>query len=56
MVKETFVITGQHLTNALLDNGEKPSVISAVLKQQATERARKVINLEKKDRWSGYLG
>jgi acyl-CoA dehydrogenase len=45
MVKETFIITsGQYLTNALLDNGEKPSVISAVLKQQATERARTVIN------------
>lgn len=45
MVKETFVITsGQFLTNALLDSGEKPSVISAVLKQQATERARSVIN------------
>lgn len=45
MVKETFIITsGQFLTNALLDNGEKPSVISAVLKQQATERARTVIN------------
>ena len=45
MVKETFIITsGQFLTNALLDSGEKPSVISAVLKQQATERARTVIN------------
>jgi acyl-CoA dehydrogenase len=45
MVKETFIITsGQYLTNALLDSGEKPSVISAVLKQQATERARTVIN------------
>ena len=45
MVKETFIITsGQHLTNSLLDNGEKPSVISAVLKQQSTERARTVIN------------
>ena len=45
MVKETFIMTsGQFLTNALLDNGEKPSVISAVLKQQATERARGVLN------------
>jgi acyl-CoA dehydrogenase len=45
MVKDTFIITsGQFLTNALLDNGEKPSVISAVLKQQATERARGVLN------------
>ena len=44
MVKETFIITGQHLINAMLDNGEKPSVISAILKQQSTERARKVIN------------
>ena len=45
MVKETFIITsGQFLTNALLDHGEKPSVISAVLKQQATERARGVLS------------
>lgn len=35
---------GVKLTNALLDSGEKPSVISAIMKQQVTERARKVLN------------
>ena len=32
------------LTNALLDSGEKPSVISAIMKQQITERGRIVLN------------
>ena len=31
------------LTNQLLDSGEKPSVISAIMKQQTTERGREVI-------------
>ena len=31
-------------TNCLLDNGEKPAVISAIMKQQTTDRARKVLN------------
>ena len=32
------------LTNHLLDCGEKPAVLSAIMKEQSTERARKVIN------------
>jgi acyl-CoA dehydrogenase len=31
------------LTNNILDSGEKPSVVSAIMKQQTTERARKVL-------------
>lgn len=31
------------LTNTLLDNGEKPAVISAIMKQQTTDRAREVL-------------
>jgi acyl-CoA dehydrogenase len=36
--------TSIKLTNALLDSGEKPAVISAIMKQQITERGRKVLN------------
>ena len=32
------------LTNQLLDNGDKPAVISAIMKQQTTDRARDVLN------------
>ncbi len=32
------------LSNAILDSGEKPSVLSAIMKQQCTERARKVLD------------
>lgn len=32
------------LTNTLLDSGEKPAVISAVMKQQTTDRGRYVLN------------
>lgn len=32
------------LTNNLLDSGEKPAVISAIMKQQTTDRAREVLN------------
>ena len=32
------------LTNNLLDSGEKPAVLSAVMKQQTTDRARDVLN------------
>ena len=32
------------LTNTILDSGEKPAVISAMMKQQTTERARKVLS------------
>ncbi len=42
---ETFKITCiQYLTNAILDAGEKPSVISAIMKYETTERARDVVN------------
>lgn len=33
-----------HLTNSILDSGEKPAVISAIMKQQSTDRARIVLN------------
>lgn len=32
------------LTNCILDSGEKPAVISAIMKQQTTDRARDVLN------------
>tara|TARA_Y100000816_G_scaffold290948_1_gene280924 strand:- start:300 stop:2231 length:1932 start_codon:yes stop_codon:yes gene_type:complete len=32
------------MTNNLLDSGEKPGVISAIMKQQTTDRAREVLN------------
>ena len=32
------------LTNHLLDSGEKPAVISAIMKQQTTDRGREVLN------------
>ena len=32
------------LTNTILDSGEKPAVISAIMKQQTTDRARDVLN------------
>ncbi len=32
------------LTNNLLDSGEKPAVLSAIMKQQTTDRARDVLN------------
>jgi acyl-CoA dehydrogenase len=32
------------LTNAILDSGEKPAVISAIMKEQTTERGRKVLD------------
>ena len=42
---ETFKITSmQYLTNTILDSGEKPSVISAIMKYETTERARNVVN------------
>ena len=44
MVVNTTTITAQHLTNAMIDNNEKPSVISAVMKQITTEKARETIN------------
>ena len=43
-VYNTMVIDfGIRFTNAILDDGEKPSVISAIMKQQTTERGKTVI-------------
>ena len=45
MIYNTWLIQSSvALTNTILDNGEKPAVISAIMKQQTTERAREVIN------------
>lgn len=45
MLYNTWCIhTSIELTNQLLDSGEKPAVLSAIMKQQTTERARQVIN------------
>lgn len=45
MLYQTWVIQcSVNLTNVLLEHGDKPAVISALMKQQTTERARKVIN------------
>ena len=46
MFYQTWVIQSSiKLTNTLLDNGEKPAVISALMKQQTTERGRIVLNM-----------
>lgn len=45
MIYQTWLINSSiSLTNNLLDMGEKPSVISAIMKQQTTDRAREVLN------------
>tara|TARA_X000000368_G_scaffold93020_1_gene71128 strand:+ start:16981 stop:19053 length:2073 start_codon:yes stop_codon:yes gene_type:complete len=45
MAYNTYLINSSiSLTNMLLDSGEKPAVLSAIMKQQSTERARQVIN------------
>jgi len=45
MVYHTWVIqAGIRMTNSILDSGVAPSVISAIMKQQTTERARIVLN------------
>ena len=45
IASETLKITSiQYLTNSILDNKEKPSVISAIMKYETTERARNVVN------------
>eukprot|EP01139_Manchomonas_bermudensis_P006270 Amastigsp_a176810_23.p2 type:complete len:506 gc:universal Amastigsp_a176810_23:1-1518(+) len=42
---QTFTITAaQQLMNAMLNNHEKPAVLSAVMKQQCTDRMRKIVN------------
>jgi acyl-CoA dehydrogenase len=44
MASETLKITAmQHMTNSLLDHGHKPSVISAIIKYESTERSRKIL-------------
>lgn len=44
IVYNTILIDNSiRLTNAILDSGEKPSVISAIMKQQTTERAKDVV-------------
>ena len=45
MIYNTWIIHASvYVTNKILDSGEKPSVISAIMKEQTTERGRKVIN------------
>lgn len=45
MAGETYILDAARLvTTAALDNGEKPSVISAILKYELTERMRRIIN------------
>lgn len=45
IASETYTsLAAQRLMNAMLDNHEKPSVLSAVMKQQLTEKGRNVIN------------
>ena len=45
MILNTWIIqSGVALTNDILDSGESPSVISAIMKQQCTERGRFVLN------------
>tara|TARA_B110000211_G_C14090869_1_gene558993 strand:- start:2012 stop:3973 length:1962 start_codon:yes stop_codon:yes gene_type:complete len=44
VVYNTLIIDSSvRLTNALLDSGSKPSVLSAIMKQQTTERGKEVI-------------
>jgi acyl-CoA dehydrogenase len=45
MLYNTWLIQSSiGLTNNILDSGEKPAVISAIMKQQTTDRAREVID------------
>ena len=45
MIYQTWLIQSSiAFTNHLLDKGERPSVISAIMKAQTTERGRQVIN------------
>lgn len=45
MVFNTWIIQSSiQLTNDILDNGNSPAVISAIMKQQCTERGRVVLN------------
>ena len=45
MVYNTWLIQSSvDLTNEILDSGEKPAVLSAIMKQQTTDRGREVLN------------
>ncbi|MGZ8191431.1 MAG: acyl-CoA dehydrogenase [Methylococcaceae bacterium] len=45
MAGETYILDAARMvTNAALDNGERPAVISAILKYELTERMRRIIN------------
>ena len=45
MIFNTWLIHSSiKLTNTILDNGKKPAVISAIMKQQTTDRGRDVLN------------
>ncbi len=45
MFINTWIIhTGVNFTNNILDSGSTPSVITAIMKQQTTERARNILN------------
>ena len=45
MMTDTWIIQSSvALTNDILDNGSSPAVISAIMKQQCTERGRDVLN------------
>lgn len=45
MMYHTWTINcGIDMMNTILDNGEKPAVLSAIMKQQTTDRAREVLN------------
>jgi acyl-CoA dehydrogenase len=45
MAGETYILdAARQVTNAALDQGEKPAVISAILKYELTERMRRIVN------------
>jgi acyl-CoA dehydrogenase len=45
MLYNTWAIQSSvYVTNKILDQGEKPSVLSAIMKEQTTERGRNVLN------------
>ncbi len=45
MAGETYILdAARKVTNAALDNGENPAVISAILKYELTERMRRIVN------------
>lgn len=45
MAGQTYILdAARKVTNAALDQGEKPAVISAILKYELTERMRRVVN------------